>query len=143
MYEVKTKPNDDSVTEFIASIESTSKREDAERLLEIFSKVSGYEPKMWGENIIGFGSYHYKYATGHEGDAALVGFSPRKARFSMYLMMDEATRDELIEGFGKYKLGVGCIYVNKLADINVEVLKNLIRASIEYLTSAFPQNTTE
>lgn len=140
MYEVKTKPNDDSVAKFIASLESASKREDAERLLEIFSKVSGYEPKMWGGSIIGFGAYHYKYATGHEGDAALVGFSPRKTRFSLYLMMDEATRDELIEGFGKYKLGVGCIYINKLNDIDLGVLKDLIRASITYLTETFPQH---
>lgn len=140
MYEAKTKPNDDSVTKFIASIESASKREDAERLLEIFSEVSGYEPKMWGGSIIGFGSYHYRYATGHEGDAALVGFSPRKARFSLYLMMDEDVRDALVATFGKHKLGVGCIYINKLADVDVEVLKDLIRASITYLTETFPEH---
>ena len=137
MYELKTKENDHSVIEFIESVESEKKREDAYRLLDLFTETSGYEAKMWGTSIIGFGSYHYKYDTGHEGDVPLVGFSPRKARFSIYLATGDTERDELLEKLGKHKAGKGCIYVNKLQDINTDILKQLINQSIDFLKKRY------
>ena len=92
MYELKTKETESSVIEFIENVDNLKKREDAYKLLDIFSETTGYPAKMWGPSIIGFGSYHYKYESGHEGDAALVGFSPRKAKISLYFTTDEAIR---------------------------------------------------
>ena len=137
MYELKTKENDHSVIEFIESVESEKKREDAYRLLDLFTETSGYEAKMWGTSIIGFGSYHYKYDTGHEGDVPLVGFSPRKARFSIYLATGDTEREELLEKLGKHKAGKGCIYVNKLQDIKTDILKQLINQSIDFLKKRY------
>ena len=137
MYELKTKENDHSVIEFIESVESEKKREDAYRLLDLFTETSGYEAKMWGTSIIGYGSYHYKYDTGHEGDVPLVGFSPRKARFSIYLATGDTEREELLEKLGKHKAGKGCIYVNKLQDINTDILKQLINQSIDFLKKRY------
>lgn|SRR5690606_24267719 len=138
MYEQKTKPTDHSVIEFIEQVESEKKKEDAYRLLDIFTEASGYEPTMWGPSIIGFGSYHYKYPTGHEGDAPLVGFSPRKAKTSLYFATGDTERDELLQQFGKHTAGKACIYINKLADIDVEVLKKLIVQSITFLQKTYP-----
>lgn len=138
MYELKTKENDSSVIEFIESVESEKKREDAYKLLDIFTETSGYPAKMWGTSIIGFGSYHYKYDSGHEGDAPLVGFSPRKANFSLYFATGDDKREELLKEFGKHKTGKACIYVNKIADIDVEVLKKLIEQSIKFLQEKYP-----
>ncbi|MBR7553999.1 DUF1801 domain-containing protein [Allobacillus sp. GCM10007491] len=137
MYELKTKENDRSVIEFIESVENEKKREDAYRLLDLFTETSGYEAKMWGPSIIGFGSYHYKYDSGHEGDAPLVGFSPRKARFSLYLATGNTKRDELLGKLGKHKAGKACIYVNKLQDIDTDVLKQLINQSIDFLKERY------
>ncbi|WP_243297095.1 DUF1801 domain-containing protein [Bacillus litorisediminis] len=138
MYELKTKENDRSVIEFIETVENPKKREDAYRLLDIFTETSGYPAKMWGTNIIGFGSYHYKYATGHEGDAPLVGYSPRKSNFSLYFAPGDTKREELLQKFGKHKSGKGCVYINKIADIDVEVLKELIDQSITFLKETYP-----
>lgn len=138
MYEQKTKPTDHSVIEFIEQVESEKKKEDAYRLLDIFTEASGYEPTMWGPSIIGFGSYHYKYPTGHEGDAPLVGFSPRKAKTSLYFATGDTERDEFLQQFGKHTAGKACIYINKLADIDVEVLKKLIVQSITFLQKTYP-----
>lgn len=140
MYELKTKENDNSVIEFIEQVENLKKREDAYRLLDIFTETTGYNAKMWGPSIIGFGSYHYKYATGHEGDAPLVGFSPRKANFSLYFATGDTEREKLLQEFGKHKTGKACVYVNKIADIDVEVLKKLIQQSIEFLRETYPDS---
>lgn len=129
-YEPKMKETDNSVIEFIENVDSPKKREDAYKLLEIFSEVSGYEAKMWGPSIIGFGSYHYKYASGHEGDAPLVGFSPRKAKISLYIATGDAECDAILERFGKHTSGKACVYINKVADIDMEVLKELINRCI-------------
>ncbi|WP_068672562.1 DUF1801 domain-containing protein [Oceanobacillus sp. Castelsardo] len=137
MYELKTKENDNSVIEFIEQVENSKKREDAYRLLDIFTETTGYKAKMWGTSIIGFGSYHYKYATGQEGDAPLVGFSPRKANFSLYFATGDTEREELLQEFGKHKAGKACVYVNKIADIDVEVLKKLIQQSIKFLREMY------
>lgn len=138
MYELKTKENDNSVIEFIEQVENSKKREDAYRLLDIFTETTGYKAKMWGTSIIGFGSYHYKYATGHEGDAPLVGFSPRKTNFSLYFATGDTERDVLLQEFGKHKAGKSCVYINKITDIDVEVLKKLIQQSIRFLREMYP-----
>ena len=138
MYEPKTKETDNSVLEFIESVDHPGKREDAYRLLNIFTEETGFPAKMWGPSIIGFGLYHYKYDSGHEGDAPLVGFSPRKAKISLYLMYDSAEREALLADFGKHTSSKGCVYINKVADIEVDVLKELIRETIKYVTEKYP-----
>jgi hypothetical protein len=138
MYELKTKENDSSVIEFIENVDSPKKREDAYRLLDIFTETTGCEAKMWGPSIIGFGSYHYKYASGHEGDAPLVGYSPRKAKISLYFAPGDTKREELLSKFGKHTSGKACVYINKLEDVNVEVLKELINQSISFLQEMYP-----
>lgn len=137
MYKLKTQPTDSSVVAFIESVENEKKREDAFKLLDIFSETTGMEPKMWGESIIGYGAYHYKYDSGHEGDSMLVGFSPRKARFSLYFATGDEKREELLKDFGKHKSGKACVYVNKLEDINIDVLKELIIQSITFLSETY------
>ncbi len=139
MYELKTKENDNSVIEFIENVESPKKREDAYKLLDIFTETTGYPAKMWGPSIIGFGSYHYKYASGHEGDAPLVGFSPRKAKISLYFATGDTERERLLEDFGKHKTGKACVYINKVADIDVDVLKALINQSVKFLKETYPE----
>lgn len=138
MYELKTKENDRDVIEFLEAVENPKKREDAYKLLDIFTETSGYPAKMWGPSIIGFGKYHYKYKTGHEGDAPLVGFSPRKAKISLYFATGDTKREELLEKFGKHTTGKACVYINKVADIDVEVLKKLIVQSIDFLRKTYP-----
>lgn len=138
MYKLKTQETDESVISFIESIESDKKKSDAYKLLEIFTETSGYPAKMWGESIIGFGSYHYKYPTGHEGDAALVGFSPRKAKISLYFATGDEQRKALLSELGKHTSGAACVYIHKLDDIDVDVLKKLILQSIEFLQNLYP-----
>ena len=138
MYEQKTKETDADVIEFIESVDSPKKREDAYRLLQIFEETSDYKAKMWGSSIIGFGSYHYVYATGHEGDAPLVGFSPRKAKISLYFATGDEDRQNLLDNFGKHTSGKSCVYINKVDDIDVVVLKQLILRSISFLQELYP-----
>ncbi len=140
MYEQKTKETDRSVLEFIEQVEQPRKKEDAYRLLDIFTTTSGYEAKMWGPSIIGFGKYHYKYESGHEGEAPFVGYSPRKAKISLYFAPGDSNRQQLLESFGKHTQGKGCVYINKLDDVNVEVLKQLIVQSIDFLQATYPNN---
>ena len=139
MYDVKTKANDSSVNEFIDKVENPRKREEAYELLKIFSEATALEPKMWGESMIGFGSYHYKYASGHEGDTFLTGFSPRKAKISLYLNLWDSSYESLLNELGKHTRGKGCIYVNKLLDIDIEVLKKLITLSIKLVRERYPE----
>src|SRR5699024_4814327 len=139
MYELKMKENDSSVIEFIENVESLKKREDAYKLLDVFTETSGYRAKMWGSSIIGFGAYHYKYASGHEGDAPLVGFSPRKAKISLYFATGATKRQELLKDFGKHTSGKACVYINKVADIDVDVLKALIKQSVKFLKETYPE----
>jgi hypothetical protein len=138
MYEIKTKETDSSVIEFIENVDNVKKREDAYRLLDIFTETTGFEAKMWGPSIIGFGSYHYKYASGHEGDAPLAGFSPRKAKISLYFEPDEPNRDELLKVFGKHTKGKSCVYINKVEDIDIQVLKELIVQSVKFTKEKYP-----
>ncbi|MCH1642740.1 DUF1801 domain-containing protein [Paenibacillus timonensis] len=140
MYELKTKENDNNVIEFIEQIADAKKKEDAYRLLDVFTETTGCPARMWGTSIIGFGSYHYKYASGHEGNAPLVSFSPRKAKISLYLAPDDPGRDALLESFGKHTQGKGCVYINKVSDIDVDVLRTLIRESVELLRRLYPND---
>ncbi|MFC0558472.1 DUF1801 domain-containing protein [Halalkalibacter alkalisediminis] len=121
MYELKTQETENSVIEFIEMVASPKKREDAYRLLDIFTEATGYKAKMWGSSIIGFGSYHYKYQSGHEGDAPLVGFSPRKSKISLYFATGDEKREALLKNFGKHTTGKACVYINKVADIDENV----------------------
>ncbi|QCJ41109.1 DUF1801 domain-containing protein [Bacillus sp. S3] len=139
MYELKTKETENSVIEFIEKVDSLKKREDAYKLLDIFTETTGYPAKMWGPSIIGFGSYHYKYESGHEGDAPLVGFSPRKVKISLYFAPGETKREELLEEFGKHTTGKACVYINKVADIDVDVLRALIKESVTFLKEMYPE----
>ncbi|WP_368504988.1 DUF1801 domain-containing protein [Alkalihalophilus sp. As8PL] len=139
MYELKTKEHDGSVIEFIEQVDNPKKRADAYQLLDIFTETTGYKAKMWGPSIIGFGSYHYKYKTGHEGDAPLVGFSPRKAKISLYFATGDPDREALLENFGKHTTGKACVYINKIADIDVDVLRALIKQSISFLQDTYPE----
>jgi Domain of unknown function (DU1801) len=140
MYEQKTKETDNDVIEFIENVENPKKREDAYRLLTLFNEATGFDAKMWGPSIIGFGSYHYVYKTGHEGDAPLVGFSPRKAKISLYFAPGDTEREALLAKFGKHTTGKACVYINKVNDINPEVLKELITQSVAYLQNQYPDH---
>ena len=139
MYKLKTKETDASVIEFIESVDHPKKREDAFRLLDIFTEVTGYDAKMLGPSIIGFGHYHYKYQTGHEGDAPLVGYSPRKAKISLYFAPGDREREQLLQQFGKHTTGKACVYINKLADVDEDILKALIQQSIAFLRKTYPE----
>ena len=140
MYEPKTKETESNVIEFIEKVENPKKRQDAYDLLDIFTETTGLKAKMWGTSIIGFGSYHYKYASGHEGEAALVGFSPRKAKISLYFQVGDTKREELLKNFGKYTSGKGCVYINKVEDISVDALKELIKHTVAFLKEMYPSN---
>ncbi|MBK7911737.1 DUF1801 domain-containing protein [Candidatus Pollutiaquabacter sp.] len=135
----KTEPTQASVERFIRTFaNSEQKKKDSYELIDLMKKVSGHEPKMWGPSIIGFGSYHYKYASGHEGDAPIIGFSPRKAAISLYVYTGLDEHEHLLEGLGKYKIGKVCIYVNKLSDIDRQKLIRLMKESIRYIKSKYP-----
>src|ERR1043166_4332260 len=129
----KTVWTDASVNDFINSfVDKEEKKQDSFRLIELMRKWSGFEPKMWGPTIIGFGRYHYKYASGHEGDAPLLGFSPRKAAFSLYVLAPGNDNRELLGKLGKYKMGKACIYFKKLADLKLDTLEKLAKEPAKY-----------
>jgi hypothetical protein len=107
------------------------KRQDCYVIIKLMKQITRSEPKMWGPSIIGFGSYHYKYDSGHEGDSSLVGFSPRKQNITLYLMGGFRTQPELLKKLGKYKTGGGCLYINNLDDVNIEILRKVIKLSID------------
>lgn len=135
MGEIKTKQTDADVHEFINTFANTEqKKKDSFEILKLMQDVSGFEPKMWGPSIIGFGKYHYKSErSSQEGDWPLIGFSPRKAAISLYVYSGCAGQDDMLKELGKFKMGAACIYVNKLSDINVNVLKKLMVSSINHL----------
>jgi hypothetical protein len=128
MAELKTKQNKASVEAFIKAIPDEKRRRDCLVILELFKKATKEEPSMWGDSIVGFGNYHYKYASGREGDWFLSGFSPRKQNMTLYSMMGFEKNADLMQKLGKYKTGKGCLYINKLEDIDLEILKKLIAA---------------
>lgn len=133
MAEIKTKPTAVNVKDFIAAVTDEQKRKDSLVLIDMMSKITKEKPKMWGPGIVGFGSYHYKYESGHEGDMCVTGFSPRKAAISVYILMGFNRSPELMKKLGKFKTGKSCLYVKKLADIDMKVLKELIEESVKYI----------
>ncbi|MCU1547127.1 MAG: hypothetical protein JWO29_78 [Arthrobacter sp.] len=135
MAENKTQATGASVDEFLAAVEHPVRRRDGRRLLALMSEVTGEEPRMWGPTIVGFGRYHYKYESGREGDAAAVGFSPRKASLSLYGLTYGPQSAELLGRLGKHKTGAGCLYVNKLDDVDESVLTELIRNGYRQMTT--------
>ena len=137
-YEAKTKVTEISVADFIAAVENPKRRADAETLCALFEEVSGEPPKMWGPSIIGFGRYHYRYDSGHEGDASLVGFSPRKANLVLYMAAEEPTRADMLARLGKHRSGKGCIYLNRLSDVDESVLREMARVSVDTLKARYP-----
>lgn len=130
----KTAETEVDVFDFVESyVDNAQKKTDSLELIKLMQTWTGYQPKMWGPTIIGFGSYHYKYASGHEGNAPILGFSPRKAQFSLYIYSKTPKSDGLLDRFGKFKMGKACIYVKKLADIDIAVLEQLCKETIVYL----------
>ncbi len=141
MAESVTRPNTRSVVAFLDGIEEADRRADARALLALMQKITGEAPLMWGDSIVGFGRYHYRYASGREGDACLTGFSPRRAEFSVYLTCVEeaaAARDALLPRLGKHRMGKACLYVKRLRDIDLGVLEELVRLSVRSLRAAYP-----
>ncbi|MEP1143405.1 MAG: DUF1801 domain-containing protein [Henriciella sp.] len=125
--------------DFIAAVEPEKRKTDAEVLLNFFNRVTGLEPKMWGPTIIGYGRYHYKYESGREGDAIITGFSPRKQNLTLYIMPGYRFGDmqEKLARLGKHKLGKSCLYINKLADIDIDVLEEIVRDGIAYMKDKY------
>jgi hypothetical protein len=137
MSDVKTKKTGASFEAFIAGIDDERKREESRVLVELMRGATGEEPVMWGDSIIGFGTYRYVYESGREGDWMLTGFSPRKRAFSMYIMSGFPRHEELMERLGTYRTGKSCLYVNKLDDVDLDVLGELVRASATYVMERY------
>lgn len=133
MAELKTKPTDQSVEKFLNCVTNEKKRQDSKAILELMREVTGEEARMWGDSIIGFGSYHYTYKSGREGDWFLTGFSPRKQNLTLYIMAGFDEYDELLDKLGKYKTGKSCLYINKLDDVDTDVLRELVKRSAEHV----------
>lgn len=137
MAENKTKPTDQSVKAFINALDDEQKIADSNALIDLMKEVTGCEPKMWGSSIIGFDQYHYKYESGREGDFLKVGFSPRKREFSIYLMCSFDKNERLMEKLGKHRTGKSCLYVKRLKDIDINVLKELVEESIKFVDEKY------
>lgn len=133
MSENKTKPTDQSLLDYLNSIEPEKRRLEGLRLNEIYEEATGDKGVLWGNSIVGYGSYHYTYESGREGDAPRTGFSPRKSKLSIYIMGGHSRYEKEMSNLGKFKTGKSCVYVNKLEDINEEVLKKLIKVSYDYM----------
>jgi uncharacterized protein DUF1801 len=138
----KTQPTDADVRAFLEEVNPVSRAEQAQELDRLFRKVTGYAPVMWGPSIVGYGRYHYVYKSGREGDFLATGFSPRKLNFSIYIMPGYADFGPMLDRLGKHKLGKSCLYVNKLTDIDLDVLGDLVRAGLRDLQSHWPVTST-
>ena len=139
MAEQKTSENDRSVEQFLNRIEDEKKRQECFVILSLMQQITGYPPRMWGDSIVGFGSIHYKYATGHEGDMALTGFSPRKQNLTIYIQMGFERYTDLMAKLGKYKTGKSCLYIKTVADIDLKVLGKLIERSVTAVQDYYPR----
>ena len=135
---MKTTQNEKSVTKFLKNVENDRRREDGFEVLKLMQEVTSLEPKMWGDSIVGFGSYHYKYASGREGDWMLIGFSPRKQNMTLYIMDGFDEYDKLLSKLGKHKTGKSCLYINKLEDVDMGVLELLVKKSVEHMKKTNP-----
>lgn len=137
MSQNKTQPTEQSVEAFLMTVENEKRRQDAFDMLHMMQEVTGSNPVMWGNSIIGFDQYHYKYDSGREGDFLIVGFAPRKTALTLYIMPGFERYDELMQKLGKYKTGKACLYVKKLEDVDREVLAELIRQSVQYMRDKY------
>ena len=137
MAKLKTKQTRASVEAFLQKVADPKQREDCFTILEMMKEVTGLEPKMWGTSMVGFGSYHYKYPSGREGEWFITGFSPRKGNLSIHIMAGCARYGELLQKLGKHKTGVACLYVKKLADIDLATLRALVKESFEHVSKAY------
>ena len=137
MAELKTKANDASVENFLNRVPNARRREDAFRILKLMKTVTRKPPRMWGPSIVGFGQYHYTYATGHEGDICMTGFSPRSQALTIYVMPGFDRYAALMKKLGKYKTGKGCLYINKLDDVDMDVLRQLVTESYRYVRDTY------
>jgi hypothetical protein len=133
MAEMKTKPTNESVEKFLNKVSDEERRADCFAVAKIMEEITGEKPKMWGPSIVGFGSYHYKYASGREGDWPITGFSPRKKDLTLYLMMGYEKYKDLLEKLGKHSGGKSCLYINRLSDVHVPTLKKVIKVSVKDL----------
>ncbi|MBK9053776.1 MAG: DUF1801 domain-containing protein [Chloroflexi bacterium] len=139
MSDIKTKVNDASVLEFLHNVPDEKKRTDSLAILALMEEVTGLEAKMWGPSIVGFGSYHYKYESGREGDMPLIGFSPRKQSLTLYLVMGGFDNyDQLMASLGKHSTSKACLYIKRLSDVNIPTLKELMRQSVDYMLKTNP-----
>lgn len=138
MSELKTQKNDASVEDFLEGVENEQKRDDSKRIVELMHDVTGEDPAMWGESIVGFGEYTYRYASGREGEWMLVGFSPRKQNLTVYIMSGFKEYEDLLRRLGKHKTGKSCLYINKLDDVDIEVLEELVAKSVEHMRRTHP-----
>jgi len=136
MAELKTKRNKGDVDAFLDSVANEKRRQDSFTVLELMKQVTGKKPEMWGDSIVGFGSYHYKYASGREGDWFLVGFSPRAQNLTLYIMAGFDTYETLLGKLGKHTTGKSCLYIKRLEDVDMDVLKELVRRSVEHMEKA-------
>ena len=135
MAELKTKPNEQSVEAFLNSVEDEKKRQDCLTILEIMKQITKAEPQMWGPSMVGFGTHHYKYESGREGDWFVAGFSPRKQNLTLYIMAGFSRYDELLSKLGKFKTGKSCFYIKKIEDVDLKTLKELIKQSVAYVST--------
>ena len=138
MAQLQTTPNEASVQEFLDSVDDETKRRDCQVLVELMGRVTGEPPKMWGPAIVGFGTYHYRYESGREGDWFVVGFSPRKQSLSLYLMSGFGDHDELLARLGKHSTGKSCLYVKRLDQIDLDVLEEMVVRSVEEVRRRYP-----
>jgi hypothetical protein len=141
MAELKTKQNENNVVEFLNSIGDEQRKLDCLVLIELFKEITNESPKMWGTSIVGFGSYHYKYDSGREGDSCLIGFSPRKQNLTIYITAGFKEYDDIMQELGKYKIGSSCLYVKRLSDINTAKLKELANSSIAFIKKKYGEKT--
>ena len=136
MAELKTKVNDANVEAFLNAVPDEKKRADALRLMQIMREVTGEEPRMWGDSMVGYGSYHYKYASGQEGDWPLTAFAPRKANLTLYITPGFERYEELLGRLGKFTTGKACLYVKRLSDVDEATLRELVRQSVEVMRAS-------
>ena len=137
MTELKTRPTDQSVKAFIDSVDNETRRDDCRQLLKIMHEITGEAPIMWNSGIVGFGTYHYVYPTGNEGDWMITGFSPRKQSLTIYIMSGFDRYEDLMSKLGNHKNGVSCLYIKRLSDIYIEVLKEVITSSVKYIKAKY------
>lgn len=138
MAELKTQKNEKSVTAFLESVQDEGRRKDSFVVLDLMEKATGEKPFMWGDSIVGYGQHHYKYASGHEGDWPLAAFSPRKQNLTLYILPGFDHYEEILSRLGKYKTAKSCLYINRLSDVDLDVLKELVQKSADYIRKRNP-----